>query len=204
MRIKNQHPFLSQTRRKTATPEELLHTKDNKMKNPQLKIYDEITEDILNSTTPADAPELNRKQVLAETFQLDEKTLKKLVDLEKTLKDKKTMPPPSLPSNATSTTTTANTTTNNSLNTNFDDKLGPRSGSFNGTPSAKTSTENNSENLEPGGGNFVRNSRVSSSARPFRKTVSASNIKKRGSNPSSARSSPQMERKSLNDTQLSV
>lgn len=125
--------------------------------------------------------EVNRKQVLAETFQLDEKTLKKLVDLEKTLKDKKKMPPPAIPS-----------TTNNK---NEESAPSKRSGSF---------TIRGENNNEAETGNFVRNSRVSSSARPYRKTVSASNIKKRGSNPPSARNSPVTERKSTNDSTLTV
>ena len=124
--------------------------------------------------------ELNRKQVLAETFQLDEKTLKKLVDLEKTLKDKKKMPPPAIPG----------------ANNKKVEQPGKRSGSF------TISVQNNNETTETG--NFIRNSRVSSSARPYRKTVSASNIKKRGSNPPSARNSPVAERKASNESVLTV
>ncbi|XP_065653153.1 kinesin-like protein KIF21A isoform X1 [Hydra vulgaris] len=79
-------PTTRKSRRKTALPEELLHPKEKKQENKN-----DTEENKENIQT------IDRKKEIAETFQLDEKTLQKLVELEKSLKDKKKMPPPPAP-----------------------------------------------------------------------------------------------------------
>lgn len=83
------------TRRKTALPEELLHPKEPK--NNKLPVVIDLTEE----NTPVKETESNdeddKQKLLSETFQIDDKTLQKLMDLEKTLKDRKKMPPPPPP-----------------------------------------------------------------------------------------------------------
>ena len=113
---------------------------------------------------------LDRKKEIAETFQLDEKTLQKLVELEKSLKDKKKMPPPQNPPQLNAQT---------------------RSGSF------TESLENDDSNSV---GNFSRNTRISKSARPFVKSSSTSNLRAAVSKrPSSTRGSPINERKTIGE-----
>lgn len=118
------------------------------------------------------------KSKLQETFQIDEKTMQKLMDLEKSLRDRKAMPPPSMPSN--------NHKTEN-------DRTRPRSGSF-----SNESTESVGNLSLP---NFQRNTRLVKSARNFGKSTSGSQLRSSVSlkKSSSAKASPLLERKSSGD-----
>lgn len=112
----------------------------------------------------------SNKNKLQETFQIDEKTMQKLMDLEKSLRDRKAMPPPAA-------------TTDNAFR--------PRSGSF-----ANEGNENTNNLSLPG--NFQRNNRLVKSARTYGKSKSGGNIRSSGSlkKPLSAKASPLLERKS--------
>lgn len=120
---------------------------------------------------------VEHKQKIADTFQLDDKTLQKLVDLEKTLRDRKKMPPPPAPGGNHSTSHSANNTRIRS-------------------DSLSDSTDKPADTSLPA--SFVRNTRVTKSARPFSKSTSASNLKtQRSLRGSSNPGSPKGDRKTL-------
>ena len=146
--------FLVQVRRKTALPEELLHPKENKVSKPNTNVIEIIDSDdseaeanLKLDKNKVKSESQSNKAKIAEAFQLDEKTLQKLMDLEKTLKDKKKMPPPSaIP------------------------RTRDRSGSF-----SESVDDIHHDATLPG--HLLRNTRATKSARPFAKSASTSNLK---------------------------
>lgn len=168
-------------RRKTALPEELLHPKEPKaLKTSPTVIEIEDNDDDKDVDSPVKIEKeetVEHKQKIADTFQLDDKTLQKLVDLEKTLRDRKKMPPPPAPGGNHSTSHSANNTRVRS-------------------DSLSDSTDKPADTSLPA--SFVRNTRVTKSARPFSKSTSASNLKtQRSLRGSSNPGSPKGDRKTL-------
>lgn len=100
--------FTFQSRRKTALPEELLHKKAKTPTDPSAAPSLAVDSDgfaipdslpsisVTAGGKDADALEApegvggDKSLRLADKFQIDEKTMQKLIDLEKTLKDRKT------------------------------------------------------------------------------------------------------------------
>lgn len=118
---------------------------------------------------------------LADKFQIDEKTMQKLIDLEKTLKDRKTG-------------TGASSLSARDKDTDMESRA--RSGSF-------TEDPNNPVNQTlPAPGSFQRNTRMTKSARPFGKSASGGSLRGgmslRKQN-SLSKNSPLMERKSAGE-----
>ncbi|XP_066929588.1 kinesin-like protein KIF21A isoform X3 [Clytia hemisphaerica] len=174
---------IRKSRRKTALPEELLHPKDKKAKIPTEPTLSTIGDDgfaipeplTKTKAEPNEPAQPDKSLRLADKFQIDEKTMQKLIDLEKSLKDRKTGT--GVSGSSSTRASTADT-----------DSRG-RSGSF-------TDDTNPVNQTLPD--NFQRNTRMTKSARPFGKSASGSSIRSAGSlrKQGSSKNSPLMERKS--------
>jgi len=198
---------IRKSRRKTALPEELLHKKAKTPTDPSAAPSLAIDNDgfaipdslpsIAVSTTASgkdadalEAPEGvggDKSLRLADKFQIDEKTMQKLIDLEKTLKDRKTVT--GAPSSASSSLSVRD------KDAEMDSR--GRSGSFTEDPNPVNQTL-------PAPGSFQRNTRMTKSARPFGKSASGGSLKggitasSRKQN-SLSKNSPLMERKSAGE-----
>lgn len=182
-------------------PEELLHPKDKKKTPtepslPEFPKFEEEPAAASTTTTDDDAVKTeleleggDKSTRLAEKFKIDEKMVKKLLDLEKTLKDRKTMPPPSIIPGQSGSVTTRAGTRSTIDSSSLDSRA--RSGSF------TLEDDNTGNQTLPG--NFQRNTRMTKSARPYGKSTSGSNLRTAGSlkrQTSSSKNSPLLERKS--------
>ena len=205
--------LLFQSRRKTALPEELLHPKDKKAKTPTEPTVPLIldndgfaipnsfprTNNNTNDTNAANSTAQTQNKDtgedkslrLADKFQIDEKTMQKLIDLEKTLKDRKTGGPGC-----------------SSLSVRDKDadsvESRARSGSFS-TDDQNPNDHVNQTIAAPG--SFQRNTRMTKSARPFGKSASGgslrggmtASLRKQNSSATSSKNSPLMEQKSAGE-----